>query len=164
MRYTTVLAAAILTAALPQMALAGHGKAGLWKITISVDDTHMGSLSTADQAQLRAKGLDVNSANTLVAERCMSAAEVASNSIAAGASQSPGCSFKDLGMQDQTYRGELVCTQEPKGHGQMRITYDKPEHYTGTMLFSGASGGQAVTLTYRYNGQWVSADCGKVQH
>jgi len=124
-------------------AFAAHGKAGLWDLSVTVSAPGM------DHPQVVSN------------QHCMTAGEVASPGLSAP-SQS-GCSMQNAQTEGTTLSGDLVCTGEHKGSGHMTVTYDSPEHYSGTMTFtSTADDGTSVAVSQKMEGRWVSASCGNV--
>src|SRR5882672_2499748 len=59
-------------------ALAGHGKAGLWQITATVNMPGMAAqIPPAQLAQMRAHGIKIPTNSSIVTTHCMTAQEVA---------------------------------------------------------------------------------------
>jgi Protein of unknown function (DUF3617) len=143
LRIMALAAAVTAVLALPQAALADHGKAGLWQITVSV----------------AVKGVDY--VQTVMNQHCMTPQEVAGDSLAS--LPNSGCAMKNTSDDGDTLSGDMVCTGNMTGTGHMAITYDAPTHYSGKMTFVGtAPNGRALDFTQNMEGRWVSASCGNV--
>ncbi len=153
----------LLALGLAPMAQAAHGTAGLWRVTVSVNEPANAFLTPQQRAQMRAHGIDILGPNSIAADHCMTEAEVMSNRLSKSEDVA-GCSLQHQSADGATLRGTLVCMEEPKGTGHLQITYANPKHYTGSMDFSGMAHGQQVHLTYRYDGRWLSSKCGKIKH
>ncbi len=152
--------------ALPVAALAAHGKAGLWQITVTMQmpGRNVPELSASDRAQMKAMGIDSPNAHTISVQHCMTAADV--NSDALHSMQQPGaeCTMSNRKTSGQTFSADVVCTGEVIGNGHVMVSYDAPEHYSGKMTFTGTNQGQPANVIELYDGKWISADCGNVGH
>jgi len=125
-------------------AFADHGKAGLWKITTN---TQMTGPKSAQQ--------------TLSSEHCMTAAEVKNDKIA---SQNSACKMTNEKSGGGTFSADMICSGQVVGKGSLTVTYDSPTHYTGQLTMVSDVAGGATHVTNKFDGKWVSADCGKVTH
>lgn len=163
-RVAMMLAGGLAAALAVTPALAAHGKVGLWKITVSMQNPAMGQISSSDQAQMRAMGIQMQNAHTVTVDHCMTQDEVNSDQLSAASARQQGCELENLKTAGHTFSGDMVCKGQMKGRGHMTVTYDSPEHYSGKMQFSGTAHGQPVSMTNTYDGRWVKADCGGVKH
>jgi len=156
-----VLAVGIV--ALPLAAMASHGKVGLWEITLNVNLPNMPKIPPDQLAKMQAMGVHMPNGNTIVTQHCMTAAEVA-------ADRPPVQHQKDCAMQNEkmgggSFSADMVCTGvEMQGSGHFNVSYDSDTHYVGEMTFSGTAHGHAATMTNKFEGKWVSADCGATTH
>lgn len=158
-RYCRAALLAVGIAAWPLAAIASHGKAGLWDITSTIDMGNM--LSPAQTAQMRAMGMHMPTSNTVNAQRCMTAQEVATDNPPPP--RSKNCSYSNVKVVGHTYSGDLICTGDFEGTGHFSITYDSDEHYTGTTTMTGTAHGHPVNSNNTIEGKWISADCGNVK-
>lgn len=148
--------------AFPPAAFAAHGKAGLWNVTVSIEGAGMPQVSPEDIARMQAMGIQMPDRNTISTQHCMTAAEVNSDRLSSGSAAQQGCTMTGTKTSGHTLSGDMVCNGNLKGEGHMTLDYDKPEHYTGKMTFSGTAGGQPADITYIYDGKWTSPDCGRI--
>jgi hypothetical protein len=95
-------------------------------------------------------------------QMCMSKEEVESDVPPHLDSAATGCDTKLVSQTAGAMRANIICKGQMKGTGSIAITYNGPEHYTGTYSFKGTSYGHATSMTTRFKGDWVKADCGKV--
>jgi hypothetical protein len=147
-----VLAGMVLLMA-PGVALAGHGKVGLWRVTSS---TKL-SMATSPEA---AKAAPASSHTT---HMCMSQEEVESDAPPHIDSPATGCDTRLTGHTATGMTAELICNGGMKGKGHMQIAYDGAEHYTGSYSFKGTVEGNPANLDTSFKGDWIKADCGKVR-
>lgn len=152
-------ASLLAVAALPLAAWAGHGKAGLWHITVTMGGAQS-RISAADMARMKAMGIDVGNNHTISTQRCMTQKEVNSDALSDMQQLDAGCTLTNKQHNGQTYSADMVCTGERmQGKGHFVISYDSPEHYTARMNFSGTAQGQPANVTNYYDGRWVSPHC-----
>ena len=162
------LAAAALVAAvaMPAAAVAAHGKAGLWKITVTLQGAGhpLPGISASDLAQMKAMGVQIPNTRVVSTQHCMTAAEVSSQELSALRQPAgSGCALTNKAATGQTFTADMVCTGEMKGRGQVVVSYDSPEHYTGRTTFSGTAHGRPAQMTTILEGRWIAASCGSVQ-
>lgn len=160
---TSMLAGAAM-ALLSGPALAAHGKVGLWNVTVTMSGRGMPNIPAAARAQMKAHGIGTPNDHTISARHCMTAEEVASDRLSLKGPTGQGCSLTDLKTAGHTLTGNMVCNGKVKGEGHIAITYDTPEHYSGSMAFAGSAGGPPLHMTYNYEGHWLKADCGNVHN
>jgi hypothetical protein len=161
----TAGAAALAIAAGP--ALAAHGKAGLWNVTVTTD---LGGMALPDmsrlppeaQAAMRANGVTMNG-NTMSVQHCMMQAEV-------DASGPPPmrnlkeCAMSNAKMGVNSFSADMTCHGQMNGTGHVEVSYDSPEHYLGKSTITGTVQGHPMSNTTTFEGHWVSADCKGVTH
>lgn len=161
-RVWTLGLAVVALAAAP--ALANHGKAGLWDVTITMSMPNMPKIPPDQLAKMRAMGVNVPTGNTMTVQHCMSAAEVAADNPPQ-MQQSNDCSMENVKSSGGAFNADMVCKgPEMQGNGHFQVSYDSDSHYAGQMTFSGMSHGHPATMTNSFDGKWVSASCGNVGH
>jgi hypothetical protein len=162
--YLATGAAAVMVA-IP--AIAGHGKAGLWNVTIT---TNMGGMAMPDmsklppeaQAAMRAHGVTMNG-NTMSVQHCMTQAEVDASGPPAMGGQKD-CSLTNTKMGNNAFSADLACHGDMVGTGHVDVSFDSPEHYIGKQTMSGSMQGHPVSTSTTFEGRWASADCKGVMH
>ena len=135
--YAAAFAALIV---LPNAALAGHGKAGLWEATTKID----------------------KSPKAFSMKFCMTEAMVNYDKPPAMQSNSP-CKITRSKTVGQTFSADMICGGQMQGASHFTITYDKPEHYSGLSVFKGTVSGHPFSSTTKFEGKWLKADCGNVK-
>ena len=155
-----------LAVVLTPSALAAHGKAGLWQLTIQTNSgamagmPDMSKLPPQVQAQMRAHGTSMGG-NTMTSKYCMTAAQVASDQPAFR--QASNCKSENARMSGNTFSADVVCTGAMKSRGHTEITYTSPEHYSGTQTTDVFMEGRAIHTTMNMDARWLSPNCGKVR-
>lgn len=147
MKPVKIFAALLLL--VPTAAFAGHGKAGLWRVT-----------ATTDMAMA---GMTQPKAQSHVSQMCMSQAEVDDDSPPHIDPASTGCKTRITGKTPSSLTAEMTCGGALKGMGNLQIVYRGDEHYAGTYSFRGAVEGNKSTITTSFKGDWLKADCGSVR-
>jgi hypothetical protein len=151
--------------ALPLAALADHGKAGLWDVTVMMKMANAPQISPEQMAKMKAMGITIPNGNTMTVQHCMTAAEVAADKPPQ-MQRNQDCSMQNVKMSGGMFSADMVCNgKDMTGNGHVAVTYDSANtHYTGQMTFSGMSHGQPANMTNSFEGRWVKADCGNVGH
>lgn len=157
--------AALALIAIP--AIAGHGKAGLWNVTISTNMAgagmpDMSKLPPEAQAAMRAHGVTMNG-NTMSVQHCMTQAEVDSNGPPRTGNQKE-CTMSNMKVGGNSYSADMTCHGQMTGTGHVQFTYDSAEHYTGKTTMVGTMQGHPVNTSTTFEGRWASADCKGVAH
>jgi hypothetical protein len=148
-------AAAVAAVMLPGAALAGHGKAGLWKVS---------SETMLDMAM--PKGMEKAAqmpATRHTTHMCMSQEEVDSGAPPHIDQAGTGCTTRLLSATATGMTAAMTCNGRLKGSGQMQITYRGAEHYQGKYDFKGQVEGNATAMTTRFKGDWIKTDCGAIK-
>jgi hypothetical protein len=149
-------------------AMASHGKAGLWSMTVTMSGGHampdMSKLPPEVQARMRAMGMSANG-NTMTIQHCMTPSEVAVDVPHMDEHSNKDCKMTNLKVTPHHMTADMVCTGNFVGNGHMDYVFDTDTHYKGVIDMSGTSeGGTAVQNHQTIEGRWVSADCGSVTH
>jgi len=157
--------AAVALVAAP--ALAGHGKAGLWDVTVTTNAggaamPDMSKLSPEAQAMMRARGMTMNG-HTITVQHCMTQSEVDANNPPAMRNQKE-CKIANSRISGNAFSADMTCSGEMTGTGHMEVTYDSPEHYAGKSTMSGTVNGHPMSTSTTFEGRWVGADCKGVTH
>lgn len=154
--------AAVAIVAAP--ALASHGKAGLWDITVKMSMPNMPQIPPDQLAKMKAMGVTVPNGNTMTVSHCMTPAEVAADTPPQ-MNQNQDCSMKNIKTSGGQFSADMVCNgADMKGNGHLSVNYDSDSHYAGQMTFAGMSHGHQAVMTNNFEGRWVSASCGTVGH
>jgi hypothetical protein len=150
------LAAAALIAA---PAWAKHGKAGLWNVTSTTDV----GLPAKTVAAMKKLGEPIAAAQPVTVPMCMSQAEVDADTPPHLDRAATGCVMKVVTQTPAVLKASMLCKGAMKGTGGIEVSYRGAEHYAGTYNFKGTLNGRPTDVTTRFKGDWVKADCGKVQ-
>ena len=145
--FVPLLTLAALAVSLP--ALASHGKAGLWKETVT--------------SQIAAPGAPAGAGDkrSSSGEYCRTVDEARTD---APAKVGRDCTQHNVKWIGATVSGDTVCGPPVSGAGSFSETFTSDTHYAGGYAFNGsAPGGGAFRMTTHFTADWVSADCGTVK-
>ena len=159
-KYLIGLAAAALILA-PGAALAGHGKAGLWNVSTTMNM----AMRMPPEAMEQMKKMDVKmpTARAFTSQICMTEAEVDSDKLPPMGKNESGCTSHIVSQTGSSMTAQTLCNGDMKGSGRMQISYSGAEHYTGSYSFKGNMSGQPMDTSSSFKGDWVKADCGAVK-
>ena len=161
MRKWDLAAAALALSFVPVAAFAGHGKAGLWNVSTTMNMGNM-QLPPEAAAKMKEMGMKMPSAQTFNAQICMTQAEVDADKPPP-MGRSSGCTAHVTSQTGTSMTADMVCDGEMKGNGHMQVSYTSPEHYAGSYSFKGVAGGRPMETSSSFAGDWVKADCGSVK-
>jgi len=130
-------AAALLL--VPGVALAAHGKVGLWSSTTTVT----------------IPGMPPQVHNTTY---CMTPQQV--NSDTPTADPQSGCTYSNVQVIGHSMSADMTCTGQMKATGHFSSTYDSDTHFTATIAIAG----QGFSMNNSIDGHWVKADCAGAEH
>lgn len=154
--------AALLIA--PSAAWAGHGKAGLWNVSTSMDMGNMQmQMPPEAMARMKEMGMKMPSAQTFSSQICMTQAEVDTDKLPPMGRNEMGCTSHAVSQTSSSVSAEMVCNGDMKGTGHMQIAYTGAEHYAGSYNFKGVVHGHPMETNSNFKGDWVKADCGAVK-
>ncbi len=145
----------------PGVAFAGHGKAGLWNVSTTMNMAMQ--MPPEAMAQMKKMGVAMPSARTFASQICMSQAEVDSDKLPPMGKSDSGCTSHIVSQTGSAMKAQTVCNGDMKGTGQMQISYSGAEHYVGSYSFKGNMSGQPMDTSSSFKGDWVKADCGAVK-
>lgn len=143
----------------PGMALAGHGKAGLWTVTST---TNMG-LTLPPEVARQMKVTGAPGSRTTTSRMCMSQAEVDASAPPHIDQGATGCTTELVSATANSMSSRMVCNGNMKGTGTMKITYAGDTAYSGAYDFNGTLAGNATHMSTTFAGKWIKADCGSVK-
>ena len=149
-------------------ALASHGKVGLWSVTITMGGSapampDMSRLPPEALARMKAMGMSMNG-NTITTEHCMTAQEVATDAPHMDDNHARSCTMSNVSHSAKSMSADMTCTGNFEGKGHMQFTYDSEAHYSGELTMIGTANGRSMQQDQKFEGRWVSADCGSVAH
>jgi len=153
--------ALVALVSVPEIAFAGHGKAGLWHVSTTMD---MGGVQMPPEARgrMKAMGVKMPSAQTFNTQICMTQADADSDKPPP-MGRDTGCTAHIVSQTSSAMTSETVCNGEMKGTGRVQIAYSSPEHYAGSYSFKGVVHGHEMNTTSSFKGDWVKPDCGAVK-
>jgi hypothetical protein len=155
-----VAAAALLTA--PIAALAAHGKAGLWQITVTIAGMPTPDLSKVPPemlARMKAAGVGMGG-NTITAQRCMTAQDFATGKVPTSASHSGSCATSNVSFTGSHVSVDMTCSGNTTATGHVESDWDSDEHFTSEVSMTGTHDGRTVTSHEKVEGRFLSAQCG----
>jgi hypothetical protein len=150
-------------------AFASHGKIGLWSVTVTMGGEmpkmpDMSKLPPDVQAKMKAMGVTM-SGNTISAQHCMTAAEVATDFPKLTGRSAQGCTISNIQHDGHEMSADLTCAaQQFKGMGHAQFTFDSDTHYSGEVTMQGEANGHVVKQDEKLEGRWLSASCGNISN
>ncbi len=162
-RIASVLAAAILLAAAPALAMP-HGKPGLWTITTTMQMANMPQLPPQVLEMMKKRGMP-GMGQPVTSQMCMTQEQV----NAGMASHMPqqhdvSCAPRVLSETPSSAVTEITCHGDNMdGVGRAQIDWRGDSHYEGSYEFKGSMHGQPNQISTHYAGDFVKADCGSVK-
>jgi hypothetical protein len=143
-----------LLAMSPATALAEHGKVGAWHLETQTKAADpRGVFPTMPAMQVIA--IKDAFRKRTKADYCMGPAAVAADVIVVF---QPDCTAGPTTVSGQTMRAGYTCQGKNAGSGQMSVTYDSPEHYTGESEFTPVKG-MGLDAYTTYEGKWMGESC-----
>ena len=163
-----VLLTGLALCAASSAALASHGRAGLWSMSVTMGGDRpampdMSQMPPEVQARMRAMGMSMGG-NTITVRHCMTPDEVASDVPHVDPRSTHGCGMANVHHDGHTFSADMVCSREFNGSGHMTFTYDGDTHYTGEVVMNGVADGHPVNEDEKIDARWVSPDCGGATH
>ena len=147
----------------PGVALAGHGKAGLWNITTTMSMPNMPQMPPEAMAMMRQRGMKMPGAEPIVSQICMTQADVDADGPPRTSDREMTCDTHIINKTASSMAADMVCKGRVQGTGHMEVSYSGAEHYSGKYNFKGVAEGQSSEMTSSFKGDWVKADCGAVK-
>jgi Protein of unknown function (DUF3617) len=160
-RQKLLIGASVGLLLIPGVALAGHGKAGLWNVTNNMSMPNM-QIPPEAMAQMKAMGMKMPGAHSVTYQICMTQADVDSNELPKMRKED-GCTAHVTSQTGSSMAADMVCNGEMKGSGQMQVSWSGAERYSGSYHFKGVVEGHPVESSSNFHGDWVKADCGDVK-
>ena len=157
-----VAGAALLAA--PIAALAAHGKAGLWQITVTINDSNarmpdLSKLPPDVQARMKAMGVST-SGNTISVQHCMTMQEFGMHKLPSLGPRGKDCTMSNASESGGHFSADLTCSGRFSGSGHVQADWDSDDHYTADVSMTGVRNGQPVSDTEKVEGRFLSAQCG----
>jgi Protein of unknown function (DUF3617) len=162
--FTTGLAAVVLVAA-SSSALALHGKAGLWSVSVKVDMAGMPQIPPEQLAKMNAMGIHIPmGGDTITTTHCVTPAEAAMDKIPTMSKEHQKyCAVQNLKSSADGMSADMICTGKVEGNGHMTFHFDSPEHYVGSGSLNAVVNGHPMKSSTSFEARWVSAEC-KADH
>jgi hypothetical protein len=158
-----LLLIAALTVVAPGVALAAHGKAGLWNITMTMSMPDMPQMPPEAMAMMKARGMKMPGMDPITTQICMTQADVDNDTLPPSRNNEENCQPHILSKTATSMTADMVCTGRMQGTGHIEVSYAGPEHYSSSFSFKGAMEGHATAMSSTSKGDWVKADCGSVK-
>jgi hypothetical protein len=145
----------------PQVALAGHLKPGMWKVTTVFDLGAAAPKIPPEQlARMQSMGIKLPAlGQDITTQQCVTPDMAARDVPPRIGRNDSGCTSQNEKVSASSMSADLVCSGTMKGQGTMQVTYADPDHYTGLFTFKGTSVGHQVDLKSTITGERVSDDC-----
>jgi Protein of unknown function (DUF3617) len=145
----------------PAVALAGHLKPGLWRVTTTIDLGAAARQIPPEQlARLQSMGIKVPTpGQAFSTDQCVTPEMAARDVPPHMGRNDSGCSAQNQKSSAAGISADLVCNGAMKGQGAMQLTYADDHHYSGGFSFKGVSAGHQVDIKSTIAGEWQSAAC-----
>ncbi len=143
------------------LALAGHGKAGLWNVSTTINSASM-QMPPEVMEKMKAMGMKMGG-QTMASQICMTAEQVKADAPPSMPENQMGCTSNITSNSGAAVTAEIVCNGRMKGRGMTRISWSGDSHYEGSYSFKGDIQGHATESSSSFKGDWVKADCGTVK-
>ena len=167
-RFPPRLAGALLGLAViatPIVALAGHGRPGLWRFTIKMGG-QAAAMPDASQippealARMKAMGMSMPGmgGGGMTVTRCRTPEEVAQDRPPTTGGRD--CTLSNVQVGPGGMSADTTCHGDFEGTGHLHFTWDADTHFAGEAHMVGSAHGHAVDRTQSIEGEWISADCG----
>jgi hypothetical protein len=156
--------------AIPTLAYAAHGKAGLWNVSTTMQMAGMPAMPQIPPealAQMRAAGMQMpamgGGAQTMRSQLCMTAEQVNADKPPQVGPEDSGCAWTNMRVTATQMSADLVCKGKMNGTGKVQMTYARAEHYDGDYSFKGTMEGNPADFHATMSGDWAAASCGNVK-
>jgi hypothetical protein len=145
----------------PEIALAGHLKPGMWKMTTAIDlGAAVAQIPPEQLARLQSMGIKVPAAGEgITTQQCVTPEMAARDVPPHMGRNDSGCTSQNEKVSASSMSADLICSGTMKGQGTMQMTFADQEHYTGLFTFKGISSGHPVDLKSTFTGERISGDC-----
>lgn len=151
----------------PAAALAAHGRAGLWNISTTMDMPNMPQMSNLPPealAMMKSRGMSMPGMGApIVTQICMTQDEVNTDKMPQLKDAAENCTTKMLSQTSSSMTAETTCHGRMEGVGRVQMSWRGNDHYEGTYSFKGVMQGRPHSMTSRFTGDFVKADCGSVK-
>jgi Protein of unknown function (DUF3617) len=145
----------------PQLALAGHLKPGMWKVTTVIDlGAAISQIPPEQVTRLQSLGIKLpDPGQGITTQQCLTPEMAARDVPPHMGRNDSGCTSRNEKVSAASMSADLVCDGTMKGQGSLQMNYADHEHYTGLFTFKGTSVGHPVDLKTTFTGERVAADC-----
>ena len=159
-----LMCSAALLLLTPAVALAAHGKAGLWNISTTMSMA-MPQMPPEALAMMKERGIKVPGMGgaPIVSQICMTQADVDADAPPPTRNSEMNCQTHVISKTANSMSSDMVCSGRMQGTGHMEVSYANPEHYSGSYSFKGSMEGSTSQMTSTFKGDWVKADCGAIK-
>lgn len=154
-------AAMVLACLATPLALAAHGRAGLWQTTLSTNITQGApSLSPEQLEKMRQMGITLPLQKPITVQVCVTSEMAAREDFPKPMRPEDHCQFENNNQSGDAISADFVCTGDTKGKGSVKVNYDSDTSYAGEIHFTGTSKlGHPIEFRSEFSGKWLSADC-----
>ena len=148
----------------PAVALAAHGRVGLWNVTTSMEMSNMPQMPPEALAMMKQRGMQMpGMGQPMMSQICMTQEQVNADKPPAMNNRDESCDTRVITMSPGLMESEITCHGHMNGTGHVKISWRGNEHYDGTYNFKGVMEGQPREMSSHYVGDFVNADCGAVK-
>lgn len=159
---TALVAASVIL--VPVAALAAHGRPGLWNVTTSMEMANMPQMPPEAMAMMKSRGMKMpGMGQPMTSQMCMTQEQVNGDTPPAMHNREENCTTKLLSQTGSSMKSQVTCHGRMEGVGLSEMNWRGNEHYEGTYSFKGTMEGRPQSISTRFSGDFVKADCGAVK-
>jgi len=159
---TALVTAGVVLA--PMAALAAHGRPGLWNVTTSMEMANMPQMPPEAMAMMKSRGMKMpGMGQPMTSQMCMTKEQVNGDTPPAMHKREENCTTKLLSQTGTSMKSQVTCHGRMEGVGLSEMSWRGNEHYEGTYSFKGTMEGRPQSISTRFSGDFVKADCGAVK-
>ena len=148
----------------PAVALAAHGRVGLWNVTTSMEMSNMPQMPPEALAMMKQRGMQMpGMGQPMMSQICMTQEQVNADKPPAMSNREESCDTKVLNQSPALMEAEVTCHGRMNGVGHVKVAWRGNEHYEGTYNFKGAMEGRPHEISTHFSGDFVKSDCGSVR-
>jgi len=153
--------ALILAYLVTPLALAAHGRPGLWQTTLSTNITQGApSLSPEQLEKMRQMGITPPFQKPTTVQVCVTPEMAARDDFPKAMRPEDHCQIENKNQSGDAISADFVCTGDTKGKGSVKVNYESDISYAGEIHFAGTSKlGHPIEFRSEFSGKWLSADC-----
>lgn len=140
-------------------------KPGLWTLSVEIrQDMPDIDPRMLEQMEMMGFALPQEPLHSSTQQICLTPAQVKLDRLPDIHDEGSGCTARNIRRVGDRATGDLQCEGQLRGGGEVQITLDTPQNYSGSARFEGASQeGLPIFAKGAINGRWIAESCGNVK-